>query len=435
MKDFIFTIFISIITFSYERVFRVKMSDEVKEFFKNLSYVGFGTIISVIFSSIFNILAGRILGPSGYGEFTLVQSVAMFLYIPMLMGFSAAMIKYDAEKEDLKRQRTIISTTYILVFIFTIVSIFLYYLFSSQISNLFSVSGEIFYLSVVFAVLFVFYMLTTNTLISLHEMKTYAFFQPIYGIILLSSFLVFIFIDCNYFRYFRSMVFSMCLAYGVVGLVIVAFIRDYLKFEFSRFWADRLTRYSFYAAIGGISSIILTNAGKLFINNYMSADQVGIYQAYIFATVGILSFLISPFITVFFPMSSKSDKKLVWAKMKKGLFALPVLIPFIFIFAYFLIRYGYQYPVSYELLLLFTFMSIVYIPGISILGWFLSSFGKTGAKLESYALILNTPIFVMLLYGLVPRYGLIGVVIPIIITSTFIMLLNLMSIRRLLFEL
>ena len=191
MKDFIFRIFIKIITFSYERIFHEKMSDEVKKFFKNLSYVGFGAIIATIFSFTFNILAGRILGPSGYGEFTLVQSVTMFLYIPMLMGFSTAMIKYNSEKEEYNRQRSIISTTYILIFIFTIVSIIIYYLFQSQISNIFSVSEEFIYLAVVFAVLFVFYTLTTSTLRGLHEMKKYAIFQPIYSIIFLSSFLIF----------------------------------------------------------------------------------------------------------------------------------------------------------------------------------------------------------------------------------------------------
>ena len=123
MKDFISKMFINFVTFFYERIFHDKMSDDVRKFFKNLLYVGLGTIVAMIFSFVFNIFAGRILGPSGYGEFTLVQSVAMFLYIPMLLGFNTAMVKFNSEREDLKRQRSIISTTYILVFIFMVVSI------------------------------------------------------------------------------------------------------------------------------------------------------------------------------------------------------------------------------------------------------------------------------------------------------------------------
>ena len=194
MKELISKIFITVFTFVYEKIFHEKISKEVKKFVKNLSYVAFGTIIATVFSFAFTILAGRILGPSEYGQFALVESVAMFLYIPMLLGFGTALIKYNSEKEALKRQQKIISTAYFLIFIFTVVSIVIYYLFSSQISAVFSIPIGLFYLSVIFATLFVVYRLTTGTLRSLHEMKKYAIFQPTYSIILLASFLIFIFI-------------------------------------------------------------------------------------------------------------------------------------------------------------------------------------------------------------------------------------------------
>jgi len=400
---------VNLISFSYEWIFHEKMSDEVKKFFKNLSYVGLGTIIATIFSFTFNILAGRILGPSGYGEFTLVQSVAMFLYIPMLMGFSTAMIKYNAEKEDLKRQRTIISTTYILVFIFTIVSIFLYYLFSFQISNLFSVSGEIFYLSVVFAVLFVFYTLTTRTLRSLHELKKYAIFQPIYGIILLSAFLVFIFIN---FISFKSMVFSMYLAYGIMGGIILAFIRKYIRFEFDRSWADRLARYSSYAIIGGVSFVFYTNIDKILINMYMTVADVGIYRAYYFASVGIAGLIFGIFNTVFFPVVSKcDDKKAIFKKIGRFTpylvgFGLPLIIISEFVI---LKLYGGGYPINFSLILLFAIVSIL-IVYYGIYDWTFCSEGMTGVKLVTISTIIIAIINIPLNIYLIPRFGLFGAV-------------------------
>ncbi|WP_286681164.1 lipopolysaccharide biosynthesis protein, partial [Methanoculleus sp. DTU007] len=84
----------------YRAIFHEEISTEVEKFIKNLSYVGIGTIVASVFSFSFNILAGRWLGPSEYGTFTLIQSVAMFLYIPMLLGFHTAMVKYNAEKVD-----------------------------------------------------------------------------------------------------------------------------------------------------------------------------------------------------------------------------------------------------------------------------------------------------------------------------------------------
>jgi len=102
MRSFLSRIYFNFVSFLYEKILHEKMNDDVKKFFINLSHIGIGMIIATIFSFTFNILAGRILGPSGYGEFTLVQSIAMFLYIPMLLGFNTAMVKYNAEKDDIK---------------------------------------------------------------------------------------------------------------------------------------------------------------------------------------------------------------------------------------------------------------------------------------------------------------------------------------------
>lgn len=409
IKDFLFKLFINFITFAYERIFHEKMSDDVKNFFKNLSYVGLGTIIATVFSFIFNILAGRILGPSGYGEFTLVQSVAMFLYIPMLLGFGTAMVKYNAEKKDYNRQRSIISTTYILVFIFMIISIFVYSLFPSQISNLFSVSEELFYLSVVFSVLFVFYTLTTSTLRGLHEMKKYAIFQPIYGIILLSVFLVFIFIN---FISFKSMLFSIFLAYGATGGIILAFIRKYIRFEFDRSWADRLTRYGSYAIIGGVSFAFYTNIDKILINKYMTVADIGIYGAYYFASMNVAGLFSGIFNTVFFPTASKyEDKRSIFKKINKFIpYLIGLGIPCVLLSEFIILKlYGGEYPINFRLMLMFAATSILVV-WYGIYAWLFNSEGIRGVRLTLSGTIMIAISNVLLNIHLIPLFGLYGAI-------------------------
>jgi O-antigen/teichoic acid export membrane protein len=223
MKNPLSAKFMEIIGYFYERLFHEKVSVSVEKFIKNLSYLGIGTFISTVFSFAFNILAGRWLGPSEYGSFTLVQSVAMFLYIPMTLGFTTALIKYNCEKIDFLRQRTIISTTFILVLLFTVVSLLFYLVFSKQIMALFSISEYLFYFSLVFAVLFVFYSLMTETLRSIHKIYEFSLFKPIFSVILFFSFLVFIFFfkDLS----FTSPLLSMLIAYGITGGILLAFLR------------------------------------------------------------------------------------------------------------------------------------------------------------------------------------------------------------------
>ncbi|MCD6239310.1 MAG: oligosaccharide flippase family protein [Thermotogae bacterium] len=414
MKDFAFRTFIQLINFGYERIFHEEMSNEVKKFFKNLSYVGLGTITTTIFSFTFNILAGRILGPSGYGEFTLVQSVAMFLYIPMLLGFNTAMVKYNAEKEDYTRQRSIISTTYILVFICAIVSMFAYYLFASQISNLFSVPREMFYLSVVFAVLFVFYTLTTSTLRSLHEMKKYAIFQPIYGVILLLSFLVFILLN---FSSFKAMVFSMYLAYGITGGIILAFIRKYLRFAFDISWADKLAGYGSYAIISGVSSVFYLNIDKILINKYMAIADVGVYRAYYFAFINTIMLFIGIFVTVFFPVASKhGNKEIMFKRINKIIPYIIILgLPFMIGSGFIILKlYGGEYPFDLKLALLFGIAGIC-ICVDSVYGWLMNAVGKEGVKITSFASIILALANIFLNVWLIPLLGIEGAIIATII--------------------
>lgn len=410
MKDFVFRTFVNLITFGYERVFHEQMSDGVKKFFKNLSYVGLGTIIATIFSFTFNILAGRILGPSGYGEFTLVQSVAMFLYIPMILGFATAMVKYNAEKEDYNRQRSIISTTYFLVFVFTIGSIFVYYLFSAQISKIFSVSVGIFYLSVIFAVLFVFYVLTTSTLKGLHEMKKYAIFQPIYGIILLSAFLIFVLIN---FISFEAMVFSMYLAYGITGIaLLILFLRKYLKFEFNKSWVNTLTKYGMFATIGGVSFTFYTNIDKILINKYMTIADVGIYMAYYFASINVLALFSGIFITVFFPVASKyKNKAVIINRMNRFVpYLVCVGTPFVFLCEFVILNlYGGKYPIDFLLMLLFAVTSVL-VAWYGIYAWLFNSKGVRGVKLTILGTATIAIINVLLNIYLIPRLGLFGAI-------------------------
>lgn len=246
MKQTLSSTFWHSLSIVYERVLHEKLSLDAKGFLNNIFYVGGGVAISTVFSFLFNILSGRWLGPSLYGEYALVETVSMFLYIPMLMGFHASLVKYNAEKKNHERQQSIISTTYLLVSAFTFISILIYLIFSSQISKTLSISEGLYYYSILYAVLYVVYTITTETLKSLHDLKKYSLIKPVFSILLLISFLYFMFID---FVSSKSMIFAMYIAYGTTGLILLYSLRKYFLFKLEKKWVSQLTKYSFYAVI------------------------------------------------------------------------------------------------------------------------------------------------------------------------------------------
>ena len=419
MKNTLSAKIIGIIGTFYERLFHENVTDEVEKFIKNLSYMGIGTFIASLFSFSYNILAGRWLGPSEYGSFTLVQSVAMFLYIPMMLGFHTALVKYNAEKIDFLRQRCIISTTFILASLFTIASIFIYLVFSEQVMNIFSISRDIFYFALVFAVLYVFYTLMIETMRSLHRIKEVSLFNLIFSLTVFLSFLAFIFVfrDLS----FKSPLISMLLAYGLTGGILLALLRKYIKPEFDWEWAQKLQKFSIYSLIGGISFVCYMNFGKIVINMYLPVSNVGIYWAYNYSFTAVIFLFMSIFVTVFYPVASMcADKGMLFRRINKIVIILLIFgWPLALVSGYIILwMYGAEYPFNLSLMFLFATAGIC-ISIDQLYGHLVCSTGIHGAKIESYAGVVLAGVNIILNFLLIPRIGLTGAVVATIISYLF----------------
>jgi len=415
MKNFLFKLYIKIISYFYKLIYREELTESVIEFINNLSYVGFGTIVSIVFTFTFNILAGRLLGPSGYGEFSLVQSIAVFLAVPMFLGINYSMVKYNSEKEDFERQQKIISTAYILIFIFSTISIFFYFLFSKELSQVFSVSSNLYYLSVLFATIFVFYTVLTSTIASLHEMKKFALFRLVYSIILLSTFFVFIFIN---FISSQSIIFSVCITYGITGAIILTYLRKFVKLKIDKTWASRLARYGSYALLGGVSSAFYSNIDKILINKYMNTASIGLYWAYSYSFTMALLTILTIFEIVFFPLASKiPNKVIIFKKINKFIpFLIIIGIPFMIGSGFIVLKlYGSEYPFDLRLAILFG-ISGIFITMDKFYGLLMDSTGKKGKRIVSFAAVILALSNILLNIWLIPLIGLEGAVIAAILS-------------------
>ena len=408
VRNFISRNSIAVISFFYEKIYHEPMNIEVENFVNNLSFVGIGTILSTILSFLFNIIAGRILGPSGYGSFTLVQSIALILYIPMMLGFSTAMIKYSAEITDHSRLRSIISSSYFTVIFLIVISVSIFAIFINQLAASFSVNREIILLSIIFAVLYVFYTMTISSLRGLHLMKEYAVFQPIYGFVMLLTFFIFIYIQPHSFE---AMVYANYLAYGIIGcIIVVIFLKKYLAFEVDRPWLSTAWRYSNFALIGGLAFTIYSNIDRILINYYMNVESVGIYGVYYYAAFAVIGLFSGIFTTVFFPMASKEpNKKMIYRKLQKLIPSLLILgIPGSFVSEYIILQFfGKQYPIDIPLMFLFAFTAVL-VTWYTIIAWFFNSDGVNGIRLTVSGTFIIAIVNVIANILLIPRIGLYG---------------------------
>ncbi len=411
MRDIV----LNLMFFLYERVFHEKMGVEARNFVKNLLYIFIASGIAAILSVAFNISVGRILGPKEYGEFTLVQTIAMFLIVPMMLGLDNSIIKFTSEKKDFSNQSMIISTAFILVLVFSLISMSIYYLLSIQISKIFSISNDILYLAIIFAILSVICTIATSTLRSLHKMKEYAIFQPLPNIIILLTFFTFFFIK---FISFKSALISMYFSLGITGVIMLFVVRNYLIFDFKKQWAKELTQYGLYASTGSLSSVVYGNFDKIIIYKYLTTADIGIYRAYSFASINLIGLFIGMFVAVFFPLACKYDNKnIILNRLNKLLIYLILFgLPFVLFFEFVILKlYGHEYPFNLELAFFFGIGAIL-ICISSVYFWLMTSIGTEGVKIVSFAAIIIGLINIFLNIWLIPLIGMMGAVIAMIIS-------------------
>jgi O-antigen/teichoic acid export membrane protein len=402
----------------YRRIFQEEMSPDVQVFLKNLLFVGIGTAVSALTSIVFTVLGGRLLGPEEYGRFALVQSVAMFLYIPMLLGFHITATKFSSEKQDRRRQSDVLTAVSLLVLALVILCLLVYLLFSSYISRLFGISPDLYYFAIAFAGLFTFYSLTTSALRGLNRIRLYSIFQIVYSVCLLSFFGSFIFIQG---LSFKAMVLPMLISFTVITLAI--FILVLRKFTFGRVKVSIikiLSKYSLFVVVGCFSFEVYSNIDRIIISRFSSVADVGIYTAYYAASMNVAFLLWGIFNMVFFPTVTKyKNKGPILGKINKSIpYLIGLGIPLILLSQFVLLKlYGNQYETNLLWMVLFALTSVcLVIQGIY--AWLLNAVGASGARIASLTALSVAVLNIVLNVLLVPRFGISGAAVSLLATYT-----------------
>ncbi len=198
-------------------VARLGRHPEVAGFLRNLSYVGMGSAIASLLSFPFRIYIGRVVGPDAYGQFAVIASVAMFLCLPMRLGFGTAMVRYGAAQEDVDTQSRILTTAFLWVVVCSALSLMLYAGFVTRLADLFAISLHDLYLAMTLAGFYVFYMLARDALRALHALhalRWFGVFEPVYVLIQIAAFALLWAIGRQ--LSFHTLLYAMWIAYGMV---------------------------------------------------------------------------------------------------------------------------------------------------------------------------------------------------------------------------
>jgi O-antigen/teichoic acid export membrane protein len=319
---------INLINFLHRIIFGHEMSLEMKKFIKNLSWSFFGGFISAGIMLILTILAGRKLGPEGFGQYNSLLSFATALTFFFLLGNDSGSVRYLSDEKNKKEKKEILSTSLIIVMAQSVIFGLLAFVFSDAIIRKFSLDSNVLIFGVILALVLATKSLFDGYLRSFHLIKKQS------GIRIVDAFLsiFFFFLFYYFFKKTEYYYYVVAISCGAIFFILVSvFI---LRENFGKFSVKsvrELFNYNKFLIIGAIGGIIMS-LEKYFIGKYISIYELGVYSAYYAASFLIISNLGAIFMNVFWPSAIKERKSMNIIVEKLNVLFLKVF-PFWFVFA------------------------------------------------------------------------------------------------------
>lgn len=401
----------------YVLIFREEPSSTALLLGKSLSFVFMGFALSRLFAFLFQLATARFLGPRLFGDLTLVQTIASFLFVPFLWGVNVSLTKYASETTNHKKLSGIVSNSAILVGLFTLLFSIVFYLFSKGISTLLNIDKTLFIFALLLAV--------GNTLFTFarHAAQGLKKYYLLTNIVILRSVIAFIVIIIIFFYVKNYTLLPSVLAlfsgYAISLLPVIPDIFRFWKWSWDYPLMQKLLTYGSYNALSVISIVILTYIDNIFVHYFLGSEALGLYQVYYLGTMIFVELFVSVFTTVLFPETTTRDKKNIWQRINKLFKILPGLYILIGIVSSLLVLlFGKEYPFQIGYILLFSLSAI-----ISLVYYLYASFFNAtsleGSRYATIAIVIAAVVNIVLNWLLIPLFELYGAIIATIIAFLF----------------
>jgi PST family polysaccharide transporter len=326
-------------------IFGHKMSNTMRKFLYNLSWSFFGILFSALIFCIINILAGRLLGPAGYGDYNLVIAIATFLSVFIALGFDTTTIRFIAASDDNKKIKKYISNSLLVILISSSIYLIIGLLFRTQLSLIFKTNDRLITIALIYAIIYTLKNLMDGIVKAMQMFKRQMIVKIIESLLVLILFCFFFFLLNlrSYFTYVLSLIL------GASALIILFYypIKSVLP-RWNRQAFSKIKKYQKTTIFIGIIGIMVATIDKLFVAKILGVAELGLYSAYLVISIVIsqIALLIN---NVFFPMVNKvDDKKQVMRKINRlGLFMFLPGVVFSALISYIILKLlGSQYEIN-----------------------------------------------------------------------------------------
>ncbi|MCX8184456.1 MAG: oligosaccharide flippase family protein [Sulfolobales archaeon] len=391
-----------------------------------------GSFLSLFVAGIGSLVLARLLGPEGYGTYSLVLAIPAFLMSFVDLGMSASVIRYVAKYPD--RAVRYISQSFFVVALaasaITVVGVATSSFLSRVLINRPEYS-ELVVIALPYLIAYSIFNINRASLMGLGEKVRTALLEPLYN-----SLRVSLSIALVVTMFVRGAILGVVIASIVsclISLLILLRSLSKLEFEYSFTELRELLGFSLPLYITGLIGSTTQMYTTLTLSTHFTDFEIGSYRAAL-NLLAVISLVISPFSTAFLKVFSEAEvrdleKLLIDSVNYIVLFSIPLTL-FSSVTSHDIVRvvYGRRYMVTENYFSIVVLTNMLTLAGSHVLGPALSAVNRTKYILLSN--IVGTLIYIPLLYILVRALGLYGVALSQITLSAIITLTQLYFLKK-----
>jgi stage V sporulation protein B len=404
-----------------------------------------GQVSSTLITSIAIILVARFLGSTDYGQYTIVMIPISIATMFTDLGINNGLIKYIAQFRSERKQgnvKNLIKIGLLINGVAGFILTLIIYIFSSYIAiNLFKQAEIATFIRIASINLLAQSLFATSRsiIVGFERMEFLSFLTILQSLLksLLSPILVYL----GYGTLGAVVGHSAALTFaGVCGFILVLAVlyRGIQEIPEVSFYDSikLLTSFGVPLFFSSILSVTLSQALNFLMAIHINSFNIGNYKAALNFTV-LVTFFSMPVATVLFPLFSKirdedrANLELVYQNSVKyiSLIIVPIVGGLI-LFSEPIVQivYGTSYPYTASFLRLTNINMLFFLVGAQVTSNVLNSKGKTQVLLRSS--LINLCVGIPCGLYLIPKYGVLGLIVTTIISSKTGLLHNLWWVRK-----
>lgn len=365
---------------------------------------GMGMVAAKFLAVAAQILLGRTLGPSDYGQLTIMLLMAGYLAVPITGGWGLAFVRIVAKEGESEDRPAALNSLLLVSLLLSVLVGGLFLALRGVLTEWIGIGGRLVDATFVMGLLYAWWGLAKQAAQAFQAWRTYVTIEVSLSVVLVAALLLLFFADrIDLFRV--GIVFWV--AYALAGMGAVRFLAAAVKLGVVTTYIRPIVCHGGFMLLTGLVTVSTYSMDRIILQKTLGPESVGLYQAHFLATFGVVSALLTILITYLFPLFCRDDNGLLHRHLGRlSLLQYPATMLLSAVVGRVVLQL-YGYPVSVPLLLCLSLFGAVQFH-VQLKAWYLSSKGADTALIALFSQLTFLALNAMILLMLVDRLGIVS---------------------------